>query len=213
MSNPCSLSYLLHITLVMVIVILSGCNTLSKNECLSADWNLIGYQDGYNGFEKSRLKRHQQSCAQYRVTPNLEQYLDGYTRGNQEFCQPENGFHQGVKGYTFVNTCAGEFSQQFRDAYLQGRAIYDLKKEILDEWRMMRKKKDKITFLKRKRKTIELDLSRKTISDLEKELYIENIALINEQINLILDSIELNEKRISDLENELEHLKKIYVRH
>lgn len=39
----------LKMLLLSSVVILNGCAIMSKNECLSANWGLIGQNDGYNG--------------------------------------------------------------------------------------------------------------------------------------------------------------------
>ncbi|MCP4289671.1 MAG: hypothetical protein GY792_35490, partial [Gammaproteobacteria bacterium] len=37
---------LFTVAILVVLVMLQGCATLDKDECMLADWRLIGYQDG-----------------------------------------------------------------------------------------------------------------------------------------------------------------------
>ncbi|MDH5469903.1 MAG: DUF2799 domain-containing protein, partial [Gammaproteobacteria bacterium] len=49
------------------ILLLQGCATLNKEECVVADWRLIGYQDGVAGKSASTVGGYRKDCAEYAV--------------------------------------------------------------------------------------------------------------------------------------------------
>ena len=51
-----------------------SCATLNKDECLTADWYQIGYEDGAKGYPLSRIGKHRKACAKHGVTPDMPPY-------------------------------------------------------------------------------------------------------------------------------------------
>ena len=72
----------------LFILIVSGCATLNEEECLTANWQIIGLEDGSEGHLETYLGKHREACAKYGVTPDLEQYRIGHAEGVQSFCTP-----------------------------------------------------------------------------------------------------------------------------
>ena len=60
---------------------LGGCASLSKNECLSANWEDIGIRDGANGRPEEYLIQHSTACAKVNVVPDRGAWLHGHERG------------------------------------------------------------------------------------------------------------------------------------
>jgi len=58
----------------------TGCSTLSQEECLVADWQLIGREDGAVGRDASYIGNHRKACADYGIVPDLQEYQHGYER-------------------------------------------------------------------------------------------------------------------------------------
>jgi len=92
---------------LLAMVLAGGCSSgLSKNECVTADWHMIGYEDGLHGLPAGRIGVHRVACAKFQVTPNLAAYTEGRERGLLEFCQPRNGFRVGLNGWSYANVCS-----------------------------------------------------------------------------------------------------------
>ena len=68
-----------------VLLVLAGCSSMSKNECLTVDWRTVGYEDGVAGYSGDRIGQHRKACAKYGVTTDLELYQQGRERGLREF--------------------------------------------------------------------------------------------------------------------------------
>lgn len=110
--------------LLLAVIILSGCATLNKDECLHGDWLTIGYRDAADGQPRERLGDHQQACAEYGVTPDFATYQQGYDNGLKLFCTPRNGFARGRDGYTYRGICPESLEQGFLQGYDGGREIH-----------------------------------------------------------------------------------------
>lgn len=121
----------LHLCLPALLAIqLSGCETMSKEECLSADWYQVGYQDGRDGKARSQIEAIAKSCAKTNVTPDRERYFSGRNRGLHEYCTPEHGFYLGKEGTSYNHVCPPESAGSFEAAYSEGHRIYDARQRV-----------------------------------------------------------------------------------
>lgn len=116
--------------LVLFVGFISGCATLSKNECLTANWRNIGYEDGVKGYSQSRMGDHRRACAEHGITLNREDYLNGRAEGLRVFCQPIRGFRYGRQGSNYRGVCPHDLEAAFLDAYNYGRNIYGTGKTL-----------------------------------------------------------------------------------
>jgi hypothetical protein len=110
--------------------LVQGCATLSKEECLSADWQTIGYEDGARGRPAQRIGKHREACAQHGIAPDREAYMAGHRQGIRQYCTPARGFDLGQSGKRCTGICPPEVEADFRAAHAEGRAVYLLAKEL-----------------------------------------------------------------------------------
>jgi hypothetical protein len=127
-SHPSSSRFL--ITVLVSALATSGCSTLSKNECLVADWESVGYADGVAGYSGDRIAQHRKACAKHGVAPDHALYQTGRQNGLREFCQPANGFRLGTNGYNYAGVCAGELEPAFLSSYQSGHQLYVLQSKV-----------------------------------------------------------------------------------
>lgn len=121
--------------LVLVLVSLSGCASLSRKECLDADatsWEGVGYEDGYNGYEpEQRLSQHYQACSRMGVLPHRESYMTGWSQGILTYCTPERGYAIGLSGSRGnPAVCPGDAGMIFQENIELGLRIYELQGEV-----------------------------------------------------------------------------------
>lgn len=121
---------LLSVLLFMLVSVLCGCATLNKNECLYANWQAIGLEDGAKGQDLSYLSRHRKACAKYGVSPDADLYMSGYEAGLTQFCTPERGFSLGLGGAGYSGICPVELEYDFLPAYQQGYEIYQAERQV-----------------------------------------------------------------------------------
>ena len=56
---------------MLILVGASGCATMSKEECLVANWREVGFTDASQGYTQDRVAEHRSACAEAKVTVNL----------------------------------------------------------------------------------------------------------------------------------------------
>jgi hypothetical protein len=116
--------------LLLGILASAACSTMSKNECLNADWRALGFEDGSRGYHVSRVGEHRKACAEYQVKPDLEAYRDGYHEGVRRYCRPPIGYRLGLRGGQYGGICPGDLEHPFVEAYDYGKDIYLLKRDL-----------------------------------------------------------------------------------
>jgi hypothetical protein len=118
-------------SLVVALAMLSGCASISKSECLSANWEDVGVRDGANGRGEEYLIQHSKACAEVNVTPDRESWLKGRDRGLERFCVPQRAYQIGEYGGNFdVGICRGFDEDRLARAYDRGRDVHRISQDI-----------------------------------------------------------------------------------
>ncbi|OUS30104.1 hypothetical protein A9Q99_06375 [Gammaproteobacteria bacterium 45_16_T64] len=119
-----------RITLALILTSLlmwvSGCSTLSKEECQSADWQLIGFEDGTQGFLLQRIGEHRKACAEYGIAPRMDAYERGHQRGVLSYCTEANGLLVGKRGREYNGVCPADLAPPFLFGHQKGMEIHNL---------------------------------------------------------------------------------------
>jgi hypothetical protein len=115
---------------VFSLFVVSGCASMSGDECAMSDWHTIGFEDGAQGFTAERLGNHRKACAKHGVAPDFEQYKAGRTEGLRQFCQPSRGFSLGANGGRYNGVCPADMEIDFVDAYNSGHQLYTLRSAV-----------------------------------------------------------------------------------
>ena len=118
------------ILLAIALSGLSGCATMSGDECATGDWSAIGYEDGSRGYTMDRLAKHRKACAKHGVTPDFAAYQSGRDRGLVDYCQPNRGFSVGANGGTYHGVCSVNLEADFLDAFNVGQHLYTLRSNV-----------------------------------------------------------------------------------
>jgi hypothetical protein len=118
------------IAATVLTLVIQGCASMSKNQCLNADWYAIGYESGIRGQREAQIGDHRKACAEYGVTPDLPRYLEGRDAGLQRFCEPRNGYRLGRAGTGYAGVCPPRLEGEFLRAYGAGREMYDTQQHI-----------------------------------------------------------------------------------
>jgi hypothetical protein len=114
-------------------LLLAGCSTtMNKDQCRSADWRTIGYEDGVAGHSGERIAQHRKACAEHGVAPDLDAYQAGRAAGLREFCRPYNGYRAGVNGVPYYDSCPADLAPAFVQAYDSGRELYVRTRRVTD---------------------------------------------------------------------------------
>lgn len=136
------------ILLASVALLLQGCATLSEDECLAADWWIIGQKDGFDMRPRSYLAEHQEACAEYGVTPDRKAYAEGYQSGRQDFlqgfCTRFNGYTIGRRGDSYIGVCPDSMEESFLAGFRRGKEVHGMEMEVWDIKRERRKLRGRI---------------------------------------------------------------------
>jgi hypothetical protein len=142
---------------IFILGMLASCATLSKNECLEANWFEIGRRDGVMGKPRSLFQEHYKACLEYAVKGDREAYYKGREAGLESYCTYETGFNQGCLNRAYRYVCSSNLEPNFLAGYAKGHELYKYNK--------------KIASLENRRKSIE-----KQIKDLEKQMYSSDLS-------------------------------------
>jgi len=104
---------------------LAGCETMSREDCLYADWGRIGFDDGAAGRDLGALARRREQCRKFNgLKSDDAAYLAGRADGLARYCTPGNGYREGRDGARYEGVCPAESAGSFLAAYNEGREVY-----------------------------------------------------------------------------------------
>ena len=187
--------------LVLALPLLTSCATMSEDECRSADWHLIGFGDGANGYVVSRIASHQKACSKVAVTPDLSAYTKGRNEGLIEYCKPITAYRLALRGSRYSDVCPAELEQEFSQGYRYGQQLYSKSNEINTLKRQLRKEQDEyaniVEMIKHKEKRLVQD-------HVPKAKRIRLLEQIKELNNI---DLPYSDNRIEGLQREIENLR------
>ena len=106
---------------------LGGCASMSKDECMAANWEDVGIRDGANGRPEEYLIQHSKACAKVNVVPDRGAWLHGRDQGLERFCVPYRAYQIGEYGGGFDAAICRNFDQdRLVNAYERGREVHRL---------------------------------------------------------------------------------------
>ncbi len=183
--------------ILALLTLLQGCATLDKDECMLADWRLIGYQDGVAGKSAAVVGEYREDCAKHAVVPDLDAYRAGRVEGLQQYCKAGNGYRLGNAGRDFAGVCPTAVEGDFRDAYNTGRQLYLARSAVNKTHARISNRKQTLSNLKDNRVRKLADL----IAD---GLKADQRVMILHDLNELQQELHSVEDEIVDLELDLE---------
>ncbi|TCM67529.1 uncharacterized protein DUF2799 [Acinetobacter calcoaceticus] len=116
--------------LLSSVSLMQGCAIMSKNECLSANWNLIGQNDGFNG-NGSLMQKRAQACIKHKTVLDNEAYVQGYKKGLKNYCNPQTIFDYALQGRGTYQSCPMELQNNLRPYYNAANSFYIANKNLV----------------------------------------------------------------------------------
>ncbi|OQW75248.1 MAG: hypothetical protein BVN35_09105 [Proteobacteria bacterium ST_bin11] len=114
----------------VLALFLTGCATLSQQDCKRADWFGLGVQDGRAGATTDRLNDHHKACSEYGVAVNDSQYFAGRDQGLKDYCRLENAFKEGLDGHDYRHVCPPEIDVVFSRYHSAAHSVHKERAEI-----------------------------------------------------------------------------------
>ena len=189
-------SKLAGIITIAALMGLSGCATMSADECAMSDWRTIGFEDGSMGYTADRLGNHRKACAKHGVAPDFELYQTGWRQGVRQFCQPARGFNLGTSGGRYNGVCPGDLEPAFVDAFNTGHKLYNLRSQVNSANYQINAREAELERTKDRIRQIESDLISRETSAEDRVLLLVDLKEESEKIGQIeAEIVELIEER------------------
>jgi len=179
------------------LALTQGCASLDKDECMLADWRLIGYQDGVAGKSAAAVGEYREDCAKHAVVPDLDAYRAGREEGLQQYCKADNGYRLGNAGRGLAAVCPTALEDDFRDAYNTGRKLYLARSAV-------NKTHARIDSRKQTLSTLEDSRAQKLAALIADGLKADQRVMILYEVNELQQEMDSVEDEIVDLELDLE---------
>lgn len=208
-SNPHPRSAKNHLWITLLATcLLSGCATMSEDECRTADWRMIGYEDGVAGLSAVRIGEHRKACAKHNLTPSMRAYREGREEGLYEYCKPQNAFRLGQQGSAYTGVCPLDAQEDFIAAYSVGKEIYDVHSSIRHLMSTLRKKESELSRMRQDIKTKTFEIASDETPDIRRvQLVVETTELAIKQ-DVTATEIHTLKHKVSRKREQLANLKK-----
>jgi hypothetical protein len=124
------MNYFKFSLLIITLVFINGCATLSREDCLQGSWFNLGLRDGRAGATYNRLGQHQKACLEYGVSINTKHYNEGREQGLEDYCQIDNAVEMGLNGHRYQSVCPPEIHRVFQRYNQAAYDVYQCKEDL-----------------------------------------------------------------------------------
>jgi len=135
---------------LLLLVGISGCSSISQQECQLGDWYAIGKTDGEQGIAASQFRTYQKECSKHGLNSDYPAYQRGHAAGAIQFCQYDNGIAWGQQGKSYNTLCVGALEAEFKLGYERGRNWYKAKLALENLQQVLARNKDTIRSLEQR---------------------------------------------------------------
>ncbi|MEY4517306.1 MAG: hypothetical protein RL180_1652 [Pseudomonadota bacterium] len=125
---------------VAVLLVMSGCQTLSPTECRIANWAQLGQQDGNAGLDE-KIALHVEGCAkqQVMVAPSsVAAYRTGYQQGLGYYCRKDRVLELALTGKHNIDVCPLASQGALRPYATVGARVHETRSTLQDLTREQR---------------------------------------------------------------------------
>lgn len=183
---------------------LTGCASISEDQCRLGDWYQLGLQDGQQG-KTNQAANYSGDCAEYKVSVDTAKYNQGRDEGLKTFCTYDNGAFLGQNNQSYDNVCPSDLAKDFMAGYRPHRTLAKAKASLSERERTLsnyraqyeaaEKDSDEKKRLKAHIKTAKNQVSRaKTdVNRYEYELALHKVEREISTVNQLLENDKLSE--------------------
>jgi len=123
------------ISVVAIILLLAGCASVSKEDCLVTDWYEIGRMDGMQGKPRTVLQNRAKACLEHGINADRLAYYQGHDEGLKHYCTEQRGFELGRQGLAYRSVCPVNLEKDFRAGYKNGMQLFCSEENGFDQGR------------------------------------------------------------------------------
>jgi len=106
------------------MIALAGCATMSADQCATADWRALGFEDGSRGETLVKAARREDACADHGYAMNRAVYDNGRHAGLALYCTSQVAYGLGESGRSYTGVCVAHDEVGFLVAYKRGLELY-----------------------------------------------------------------------------------------
>ena len=187
--------------------VLSGCATLSEEQCLVGDWYGIGVADGQSGYSFQRLGEHNEACASHGVIPDAALYEQGRQQGLRSYCTPQIGFREGRQGDSYAGVCPAHLEADFLAGYSDGRLVNAAQQAYQVAWNDQSNYRQQAANIESQIRTEETNLGGPDLTDEQRRIIRDRIRRLRDDRGRALDLARDAEWRMRDAEQEVNRLR------
>ena len=114
----------------IAFLLLSGCASMSPQQCLRGDWTGQGLSDGLEGLPLSRLTDHAKACAKSGVAPDEALYRQGREQGLAGYCTPDHAFLVSRLGEHYRGVCPPDSEPAVLTAFANGGLVHSFETRL-----------------------------------------------------------------------------------
>ncbi len=115
--------------LILILMGVATCTSLSKEDCANMHWSSKGREDAYQGKTLAELGKYQKQCNKHAVTIDKENYYDGFNEGLKTFCTEERANSFGRSGGVYQGQCPTHLEKNFIKPYELAYREYKIEKK------------------------------------------------------------------------------------
>lgn len=115
-----------------MLAFLGACASLTQDQCLSANWESIGYNDGARGRLESYVTRHYDACGKVGITPDAQAWQTGRTQGLPLYCTPSNAYNVGRAGNDLSPVCPAIQQRSLYQSWDWGQEYHLITEQVSD---------------------------------------------------------------------------------
>ena len=174
---------------LFVVVICQSCASMSQEECLNANWTVVGEIDGQQRRGLDVLDDYRRDCAEYGVVPDVRAYIAGRESGLMLYCTRDNGYREGREGARVETDCPSGLAADFQQGFQLGRDVYNSLSNLRLSADSIRAQRAELDDLRTRRTTAERSLAEDGLADGEAAAKRDDIASMSDRIDDLRDEI------------------------
>ena len=116
--------------ILLLSAALAACATMRPEECMVADWYLIGELDAREGRTPAHLASRAKDCADAGYPADEASWYEGWEYGLTHFCTRVRGYRFALEGHRYQSICPAMLEAEFLLGYDLGRQIHGADAEI-----------------------------------------------------------------------------------
>ena len=117
---------------LLPLLALAACATLSEEQCRQGDWHAIGQADGANGRTPDYLAKHAKACADYGIAPDAALWEKGRRQDLPLYCRPARAWDEGADGRRLSPVCPPEGLAELQRANRDGLIYHRIGEDIAE---------------------------------------------------------------------------------